>query len=244
MTDDGRDLPYYDSRPVAVGGRGWAMLMASLLLAFAALTLLPLRTFPASLVPALLFALLPLAALRLVVGPHWRALFRPVGVREVGLMLLFGVVALVGSLLMGLLLSRVFEMTANPVSGDMGSLSAAGLAATLIPTLPQLLGEELMGVLPFLAVLWLCVSRLGLSRRTGIGIGLVVSGLIFGAAHLPTYGWNWPQALLGIGFARILLTLAYVVTRNLWVSTGAHVVNDWTGFLFVYAVGHMPIAGE
>ena len=47
-----------------------------------------------------------------------------------------------------------------------------------------------------------------------------------------------------ISVARILLTLAYVVTRNLWVSTGAHVVNDWTGFLFVYAVGHMPIAGE
>lgn len=244
MTGDGRDFPYYDGRPVAVDGRGWALLMASLVLGFAVLTLTPPRGFPASLVPALLFAALPLAALRLVAGPQWRAPFRPVGPKQIGQMLLFGLVTLAGSVLTGLLLSQVFDMTVNPVSGAMGSLSAAGLAAALIPTLPQLLGEELLGVLPFLAVLWLCVSRLGLSRRAGIGIGLVVSGLIFGAAHLPTYGWNWPQALLGIGVARILLTLAFVATRNLWVSTGAHVVNDWSGFLLAYAAGPMPVAPD
>ena len=52
---------------------------------------------------------------------------------------------------------------------------------------------------------------------------------------------NWAQALIGIGTARVLLTLAYIVTRNLWVSAGAHVLNDWTGFLFAFAVGHAPI---
>lgn len=244
MTGDGSDLPYYDGRPVAVDGRGWALLMASLALAFAVLTLTPPRGFPANLVPALLFAALPLAALRLAAGRHWRAPFRPVGLKQVGQMLLFGFVTLAGSALTGLLLSQVFEMTANPASGSMAAPSAGGLAAALLPTLPQLLGEELLGVLPFLAVLWLCVSRLGLSRRAGIGIGLVVSALIFGAAHLPTYGWNWPQALLGIGVARVLLTLAFVATRNLWVSTGAHIVNDWSGFLLIYVVGPMPIAPE
>lgn len=48
MTGDGSDLPYYDGRPVAVDGRGWALLMASLALAFAVLTLTPPRGFPAT----------------------------------------------------------------------------------------------------------------------------------------------------------------------------------------------------
>ena len=28
--------------------------------------------------------------------------------------------------------------------------------------------------------------------------------------------------------ARLVLTWGYVSTRNIWVSTGAHIINDWT----------------
>jgi membrane protease YdiL (CAAX protease family) len=51
---------------------------------------------------------------------------------------------------------------------------------------------------------------------------------MFGALHLPTYGWNWIQCLVIIGGARLVLTLPYIMTRNIWVSTGAHIINDWT----------------
>jgi hypothetical protein len=54
--------------------------------------------------------------------------------------------------------------------------------------------------------------------------------LLFAAAHLPTYGWNVVQTLSGVGVARLILTLPYIMTRNLWVSSGAHVLNDWTMF--------------
>ncbi|MCE8422026.1 hypothetical protein LZ190_25835, partial [Rhodovulum sulfidophilum] len=91
-----------------------------------------------------------------------------------------------------------------------GVAAAIALAARLLPTVPQLIGEELLGILPFLAVLWFCVTRMRLSRPAGILIGLLVSAPVFGAAHLPTYDWNWGQALLGIGSARVFLTLAYV----------------------------------
>jgi membrane protease YdiL (CAAX protease family) len=30
-----------------------------------------------------------------------------------------------------------------------------------------------------------------------------------------------------IGSARLVLTWAYVWTKNIWVSTGAHIINDW-----------------
>lgn len=33
-----------------------------------------------------------------------------------------------------------------------------------------------------------------------------------------------------IGSARLIPSLAYLKTKNIWVSTGAHVINDWTMF--------------
>ncbi|ODN70899.1 CPBP family intramembrane glutamic endopeptidase [Methylobrevis pamukkalensis] len=241
MADSGPDFPYCGATPDAVNGRGWLILLASLALAFAALTLLPRGPFPWSFLPALLFLSIPLAALRRVTGPHWLALFRRVRLTDIGLMILFAIATLASSLAVALVLLQVSPMAANPLSGTMGALTAGELAMLLLPTLPQLVGEELLGILPFLAVLWLCVSKLRLSRITGIMIGLAVSSLIFGAAHLPTYDWNFAQALLVIGSARVILTLAYIVTRNLWVSAGAHVLNDWAGFLAIFALGHMPV---
>lgn len=238
------DFPFYNGRPIPFEGRDWLLLMGSLAVALAVLTLLPLRHFPQDLVPALLFLAIPLLALRRVAGPHWTALFRPVGLREIGLMLLFGLLTLVGSILAGLILSQFLTFSGNPVAESFDGMTGTALAARLLPTVPQLIGEELLGILPFLAVLWFCVTRMRLSRPAGVLIGLLISALVFGAAHLPTYDWNWGQALLGIGSARVFLTLAYVATRNLWVSAGAHVLNDWIGFIFAFAAGHAPIGSD
>jgi len=235
------DFPFYRNQPMPVGGRGWVVLMASLAVSFAVITAWPFRYFPLNLIPALLFVAIPLVALRLVVGLYWKSLFRPVGVREVALMVLFAALTLGGSFCSALLLERFFELHHNPVSDAVGMMKPADLALLLVPTVFQLVGEELLGILPFLAVLWFCVSRLCLSRRAGIVAGLIVSGLVFGAAHLPTYDWHWAQALIGIGTARVLLTLGYIVTRNLWVSAGAHILNDWAGFLVIAELGHVPI---
>jgi len=238
------DMPYYHGQPIPVDGRGWLILIASVLIAFAALVAWPFRNFPSSLIPALLFVGIPLIALRWVTGSHWLALFRPLRARDFGSMVLFAFITLVGSFLMGLVLLKISPLTHNPVSETMATQSPGELLAMLLPTIPQLIGEELFGILPFLAVLWFCTNRLRLSRRAGIVIGLIVSSLIFGAAHLPTYQWNWLQSLVGIGFARVLLTMSYIVTRNLWVSAGAHILNDWTGFLTVFALGHQTMAPD
>lgn len=241
---DRPDFPFYDGRPVRLDGRAWLILLAALAVAFTVLELLPMRGFPQKLIPALLFVAIPLGALRIVAGPHWTALFRRVGLWQIGQMVLFGLLTLAASLAAGLVLSQIFTFSHNPVSETMGNLTGGGLAAVLIPTIPQLVGEELLGILPFLAVLWLCVTHLNLPRRAGITAALIVSALIFGAAHLPTYDWNWGQALLGIGTARVFLTLAYIATRNLWVSAGAHILNDWIGFLFAFAAGHAPMGTD
>lgn len=48
------------------------------------------------------------------------------------------------------------------------------------------------------------------------------------------------QCFLVIGSARLVLTLAYVVSRNLWVSAAAHIANDWSLFLIAFAGSHLP----
>lgn len=241
MMSSDRDLPFYNGRPVEIDGTGWLALMASVAIAFLALTLIPFRSFPYNLVPALAFVGIPILALHRVAGRQWTCLFRRVGFRSAALILVFGAVTLVGSMAIGWILQRFFELQSNPVADQIAAMSPSEITATLLVTGIQLVGEELFGIFPFLAILWLCVQHLNLSRSWGTLIALVISSLFFGAAHLPTYDWHWAQSLIGIGFARVILTFAYIFTRNLWVSAGAHIVNDWTGFFLMFEFGHVPI---
>jgi len=122
---------------------------------------------------------------------------------------------------------------------------AAGLFAFYAGTGIQLFGEELLTIVPFLAIMWLCASVFNMSRKTSILLAWVVSAIIFGLLHLPTYQWNIMQCLLTISIARLVLSLAYMKTKNIWVSAGAHIFNDW--FLFtmpLMAAALMAAAGK
>ena len=240
------DLPYYNGQPVAVSPLGWLALLASVVVAFAALVTLPFPTFPLNLLPAIVFTGLPLLTLAAVTGGRHTALFRRVGLKQIGQALGFGILTLLASLAVGLMLMRLTSMTANPTAGALADIGPFDLAIFLLRTLIQLIGEELLTILPLLAVLWLCVRQLKLSRRTGLIIAVIASTLWFAGAHLPTYDWNFLQCFAGIGAARLVLTLSFLVTRNLWVSAGAHIVNDWTEFflpVFLQGLAHGPIEG-
>lgn len=241
MISSERDLPLYNGRPVEIEGIGWLFLMASVMIAFLALIFIPMRSFPYNIVPALLFAAIPLMVLRRAAGSCWKCLFRPINRQSLALMVLFGLITVIGSLATGWMLQRYFELRPNPMSDAFATMSTVKIGETFVVTCIQLFGEELLGILPFLGILWFCVRRLHMARTPGIVIALIMSGLLFGAAHLPTYAWHWAQSLIGIGVARTLLTLAFIATRNIWVSTGAHIINDWTGFVLAIGLGHFPI---
>lgn len=204
-TSSERDLPFYDGVPVDIKGTGWLLIVTSVLIAFLALILIPLRSFPYNLLPTALFVGIPLLALRVSAGQYWICLFHALNGRSLGIMLLFGLATLVGSISVGWVLQQFSEAHANPVANEIALVSTTEIGEAFFVTSVQLVGEELLGILPFLAALWLCVRHLGMSRRLGILIALIVSGLSFGAAHLPTYNWHWAQSLIGIGSARIRL---------------------------------------
>jgi uncharacterized protein len=223
---DGVDFPFYDGKPVGISVGRWIIVWAACLLAFVVLSLLPQPNNLVALLPRILFTAIMLGALIWAAGPYWRAIFRRVGLRDIGLMVLFAVLNYVVTTAVALLVSSLFATSANAAVGAAIANPVDGIAMYL-GTAIQLLGEELLTILPFLALLHILSARAGLSRKTAIVLSWLVTAIWFGLLHLPTYDWNIAQALLVIGIARLVLTLAYIRTKNLWVSTGAHILNDW-----------------
>ncbi|KFL28453.1 hypothetical protein JP75_24655 [Devosia riboflavina] len=238
------DLPYYAGVPVAIDGRGWLLVIASVIVAFFQLILAPFDTVPLIFVPAVVFMGLPLLTLMAVTGWRPPAIFRPLDLKQFGIGIGFGVLTVIVSGIAGFAVATLYGASPNAAVAGLASYGPVDLLLFLARTFVQLIGEEAVSILPLLAVLWLCVSKFGLSRRAGLVIAVVVSTLWFSAMHLPTYDWNVVQCLGIIGTARIILTLAYLATRNLWVSSIAHIVNDWTLFLTSFALGHLPVGVE
>jgi membrane protease YdiL (CAAX protease family) len=227
--DRGDDLPFYNGQPVRLSAGRWLLVMLAVALGFAAL-LVPVPALQAGLGafgPAVAFFALPLAALAVAAPGGWRSIFRKVGLREVSWMFAFAFLNIVVTLLVGYLVQTFLGAQANPIFSRLSIMTDADRLLFFARTLPQLFGEELLTILPFLALTTLLYTRAGLSRRWAIFGAWIVSAAGFGAVHLPTYGWDLAQCLLIIGSARLVLTLPYIMTRNIWVSTGAHVINDW-----------------
>jgi membrane protease YdiL (CAAX protease family) len=227
-----RAFPFQDDTTAALRPGQWALLMLAVAAGFAVLSV-PAPGVPNaawSFLQALLFPAIPLGVLRGLAGRHWRALFHRVGITDILLALGVALLNIAVTALVAVGVSRVFGANANPAFGALAHESGGGRLLFFLQTLPQLLGEELLTLLPFLCLLAFLGRRTGLSPRSAVGVAWVVSALVFGLAHLPTYQWNWAQCLLVIGSARLVLSLAYLWTRNLWVSTMAHVFNDWILF--------------
>jgi len=226
------DFPFYNGQPARISGSQWWFVIAMVVLGFALLTtkLLAPTGSAAPYLAAILFPFVPLFGLAIVSPVHWRAIFRGVGWRELMWMFLIALLNIVVTLCVALALGTVETMTANSAVAGLADLSTGDRVLFFARTAPQLLGEEVVTILPFLAVLYLLSAKVGLSRRQSILGAWLVSAALFAAMHLPTYGWNFVQCFVVIGSARLVLSLAYIKTKNIWVSTGAHIINDWTLF--------------
>jgi len=184
--------------------------------------------------PALLFMILPLAGLAWIDKRCIPAIFKPLNGRALLLIPAFTLLNLVVSIVVALVIYQFAGASANPAIGLIREFSNLEFVLFLARTLPQLIGEELVTILPFLALLSYLVRNKGWSKKSAVIVSWIVTALIFGALHLPTYEWNVAQSLVIIGSARLVLTAAYLATGNIWVSTGAHVLSDWVIFLIAF----------
>ncbi|WP_305092118.1 CPBP family intramembrane glutamic endopeptidase [Prescottella sp. R16] len=228
--DDDADFPFYNGTPTTLSVGQWVAAWAAVAVGFVALTQIPAPNNLVDLIPRALFVVIPLGVFALIAREHWTALFRRLTGRDVVLM--FGIAALniAVTAVLGVIVGALFGASGNTAADDVGKDGTLDVVAFYVGTAIQLLGEEIFTMLPFLALLYVLYAKAKLSRKTAIVLAWLISAVWFGAAHLPTYDWNVAQAFVVIGGARIVLTLAYIRTKNLWVSTGAHIINDWVMF--------------
>ena len=240
MAEAKRDFPLYREMP-GLSVAGWLFVLAAGFAGYLAL-FAPIPGTVGGFAKALLYSVIPLTALAMVAGAGWRSLFDRVRISDIALMLGFAILNLLVTGVIGYLVVKVHGGVANPLNAELAASSTTGLLLELARAAVQLVGEEIMTILPFLAILTLCVRAWSWSRRSAILAGWIGSSLLFGAAHLPTYGWEVAQCFVVIGAARIVLTIPYLITRNLWVSYGAHLINDVALFATPLALSalHVP----
>ena len=237
------DFPYYAGVPVMISRRGWLVVLAGVAAGFAALDVrAPVEdNIISGWLRVAAFVGLPLLALAYAAPRAWTAIFRRVGPRQVLQMLAFGLANIVISMAVGAVVKTFGTVSANGEIAGAGQLEGLHLAAFFAKIAPQLLGEELLTILPLLAIMRFCTAR-GISRNRAALIAWIASAVLFGLLHLPTYGWNLVQCVVVIGSARLVLSWAYVWSKNIWVSTGAHIFNDWT--LIASTIFLAPLAGH
>jgi membrane protease YdiL (CAAX protease family) len=226
----GRDFPYYRGGPPTISTTGWLPVLAGVAAGFLALTTpLPLAdNLPTGWPNALLFVCLPLLGLWIASPRGWTAIFARIGSREVKLMFVFALLNIIITSAIGGVIKFYGTTTSNTAIVDAALLGGVQLLNFFAKVALQLLGEELITILPFLAVLAFAHAHAGIGRNASVIVAWLVSAVAFGLIHLPTYDWNLMQCLVVIGSARLILTWAYIWSKNVWVSTGAHIINDWT----------------
>ncbi len=227
--DPNRDFPFYQGNPVSLTIAQWCFLIALVGIAFA-LLIVPIP-WPggefSAFIPALLFPLIPLLGLSWVSKGNAKSLFGRVGLREIKLMILFALLNIAVTLVVGGIVQLTLGANSNPAIAAASQLSPSGLTIFLSKTALQLVGEEVLTIIPMLALMQWLVARAGMSRSRALFLSWISTAVIFGLLHLSTYHWDFVQCVVIIGTARLMLSLAYIKTKNLWVSSGAHIINDW-----------------
>jgi membrane protease YdiL (CAAX protease family) len=238
-----RDFPFYNGKPVSVPGWKWALIILGILAGFAFLAFAPKPggALVAMALGATVFVGIPLLVYAALVRPGWTAIFRRIRPIDVLFMVVFAAANQAVGLLLGLLFAQALGANASP-TGDMIEAMPVYQRLLFFPaTGVSLFGEELFSVLLFLAVLWLCAHKFGFPRAGSIAIAVIAAAIVFGLIHLPTYDYNLAQVLVFISLARVILFIPWLLTKNIWVSTGAHILNDWSTFAFVAIVTPLPL---
>lgn len=218
------DFPFYNGDPISFTFlQGLFLLVVSI----ASAILFQINGSIPTFVQPVFNIILPLGAFMLVVKSNWTKIFRKVRFKDILLVIGVLIFNLILTILTGLLISKFTVANANPVANLIQENSLVENIVFCLKIIPMLFGEELITIIPFLVILLFATKTLKLPRKKVIVLAWILSAIIFGAIHLPTYNWNIVQAVLGIGVVRLVLTFPYIKTKNIWISLFVHVLNDW-----------------
>ncbi len=231
---DKADFPFYNGKPVELKTWQWIAVILSCIAGFVALSVIGWESETLKIIPRFLFTAIPLITFIYMAGDNWKAIFKPFKKQDIKTIIGFWLLYFVVSLAVAAIASGgdLKSFTANRATDTVLEQGTIGVIGFYIGTFVQLFGEELFTILPFLAFMYWLYTKGHLSRKTSVMLTWLVTSVYFGAAHLPTYDWNFVQAIFVIGSARLVLSMAYIRTKNILVAFGTHLLSDWSIFTF------------
>lgn len=171
--------------------------------------------------------LMLLGSYAVITKHHWSILFRKLNKKAFFFAVIFGLILFVISLfyyefvLVELLHINLNDNSAVSVGGKTG-VSILSAFSIII----QLLAEEFWTILPFLFILRLCFKTFNISRKTSIIFAWIISSIIFGIYHIPSYDGNLAQVFLVVTVDRLFITFVYLRYKSICASYLTHVAWD------------------
>lgn len=183
------DFPYYRGAPVQLSGRQWLLVVFAVVIGFASLflTMTLFRTGLLGFIPAILFVGIPLITLRICAGSGWRALFRRLRGVDFLWMIVFFVLNYAVTIRLAFVVIALFSAESNPAGTILASSGGVEKSLFFVKSAIQLLGEELLVILPMLALLSWLVSRCAMGRTLALCLAMLAVSVGFALVHLPTY---------------------------------------------------------
>lgn len=208
----GRDFPFYNNNP-KLRARDVIILILGIIVSFLVLAIVPIRVLGST-----LFSIINVITLAYACRWDLSLFFKKFHEDDIGIIIFCVIGYYLTSFIVGFtLLSNGVSHTQNPVMYNVTYV-------TLVMTVIQIVGEEIIRLVPFILVLAL-VYRFLKNRMLGIVIGLIVSSGLFGLIHVGAYS-NLLFSVLNVGLSSMFVTLAYIRTKNIWVSYTVHAIID------------------
>lgn len=255
------DFPFYNDRPVSLTFGQWIAWLVSTIgsfFLFSGLILKPIMTMfhlkenskieaehPLA-TTVMSFGLLAIVLLLIFVtywvisGHRLKALFKRMTFKEFAFS---GVLGILGMIIVVFYTQFILNNLFHIKTGADSALQTthAGVVgirlSDFIEIIIQLIAEEMWAIVPFLFILMICYKSFTMRRKTSIVIAWILSSIIFGLYHIPSYNGNIAQAVLVIGVCRLFLTFTYIRYKNVWASYTAHLFWDFLPILVALIQG-------
>lgn len=227
LDDKESDFPFYKE---GIPTYNWIFpisgCLSALLLIYIDLPISPVLKIA---VRATLLVVLPFLGLHFVSSHIYTSLCRKLRRSDFKLIVLTVLSAIVIQLFLHFLLTELFQYKFAE-NGGVNIISTLGTTDRIIYSFFlfgfQLMGEEMLRVLPFLFFLQFFTQNLDMRRKHSILFSWFISAGIFALLHLPTYDWNMIQVLV-LFTGSFVMNYAYVRTKNVWVVYLVHLLYDF-----------------
>ncbi len=217
--EDGEDFPFYNNIPKLSNGE-WLILACGLILF---LFIVNMPDLLPKYRPYLYFLVTVIPALYVCKG-NYGIFFKKIKARDFKTIILCFIAYILYSIIILIILNHL----GVPAHSD-AALVARSKLIFLVGLAFQLLGEEFFKILLLLILMYI-VFKYSNNRNLTINISIIGTLIIFGLAHMNSYG-NLLQVLLLQGLGSIFNLYAYMKTKNVIVSYIIHLMIDLLGSL-------------